>query len=155
MLGLLQDLYTGHFTVDENSAPFACTIEGGVRCLPDFVTGSVWIFVGGTVELIFAPEYVPAGGLNQEIPKASQGEPLFVDKLVDAFDLQDVEICIKSVICCWISEGFDESFFLVFPYSLLRKIDTFRHLIDETCLQFLRRFTHRLFQAANSCSVSL
>ena len=64
-LGLLQDLNTGHVPVHENSAPFACAIEGSVRCLSDFVTGSVWISVGGTVELIFAPEYVPAGGLNQ------------------------------------------------------------------------------------------
>ena len=155
MLGLLQDLNTGHVPVDEDSAPFASTIEGSVRCLSDFVTGSVRISVGGTVELIFALEHVPAGGLNQEISKASQGEPLLMDKLVDTSDLPDVEICIQSVICCWIPEWFDEPLFLVFPYSLLRKIDTLGHLIDKTSLHFLGRSTHRLFQAASSCVVML
>ena len=91
----------------------------------------MWVLVGSAFLLLPAIEHFPAWGHDQQLLQAGESEPIFVNQLVDPFDLENVEIRVDPVVRVRFSKGFDETFAFVFPDPLLREVHLARDIIDE------------------------
>ena len=95
-----------------------------------------------TILFFAAVEYGPASGIFEYIFQSCEGESVVVDQFIDAPDLIDIRLRVASIVGPRFAFGFDETFFLIFPDSLLRQADLPGHVVDQAELRTFRIRSH-------------